>query len=405
MFRSRYGDRWIDLSILVLSVLGIIMIGSASVGNVEHPESSFAIKNMIKQIAFVFAGMVGMLIIRRFFKTSYIKRRLLMLGYIIIAGLMLFCLSFEATKGAQAWIPVFGLFTIQPAEFAKLLVMLLLAYYMVDVPRSMQISASMSKEQKKLLKSQKFKECLVKPLGLCLILFIICFILQNDLGTAVILLGIIAVCFFSAGDKYYKIYQRRGFALLCILVLLAVVCFPLIMDKMPAYQRGRIEAWLNPFSDPLNTSFHQLNGLIAFAKNGFWGLGLGNSTQKFGYVPEATTDYIGAIIFEELGIFGFILMVAPYIMIVWRMYHHAYRVPDPKAKIILCGIGAYFFLHMFLNLGGVTCLIPMTGIPLLCVSLGGSSTVTAYVAVGLAQSIIWRYRKEEAANQAQQIPD
>lgn len=203
------------------------------------------------------------------------------------------------------------------------------------------------------------------------------------------------VCFFSANDRYYKIYQRRLFAVLLIGALVILLAFPLILKLFDGYQQGRFVSWLDPLSDPLNTSYQQVNGLIAFAQNGIFGRGLGNSTQKFGYIPEAYNDYITAIIFEELGIFGLALIIIPYTLIIWRLFHYAYRISDNKAKIMLCGIASYFFLHLFLNLGGVSGLIPMTGIPLLCVSMGGSSTLTAYLAIGIAQAIIWRYNKEQ----------
>lgn len=399
MFKSRYSDRFIEVSLIVISILGIVMIGSASAGESSSQGGFFAIKNMLKQMAFVCIGIVFMVFVRRFFKTSLLKKRILWIGYVVMVISMLVCLLFDEINGAKAWIPIFGVFSFQPSEFAKLFIMLWLAYYLVDLPRAMQISPNLSKENKILLKRRKMVECLIKPLGSSLFLFFICFKLQNDLGTALILLGIIAVCFYSAPDRYYKLFQRQTFTVLCALVIVVILALPVVMNLFEGYQQARFESWLNPLGDPLNTSYQQVNGLIAFAKNGFFGLGLGNSTQKFGYIPEAYNDYISSIIFEELGIFGLTLIVVPYTIIVWRMFHYAFRISDPKAKIILSGIGSYFFFHLFLNLGGVSGLIPMTGIPLLCISAGGSSTLAAFLAVGIAQSMIWRYNKEKAAQQ------
>lgn len=400
MFRSRYGDRLIDISLLVISIFGVVMIGSASVGETSGQGGFFAIKNMIKQIIFIIIGMIAMLFVKRFFKTSLVKRRVLNLLYAVMVAAMLFCLAFTNVHGGHSWIPVFGIFSIQPAEFAKLLLMLILAYYMVDVPRAMQISPKLSLEMQQLFARKKRVECLYKPLLLCLILFAICLFLQKDLGTAVIMLGIMLVCFFSATDSYYKKYQHWSFIAIVVCFILLMIAFPLLMKMIGGYRAARIQVWLDPLSDPLGDGYQQLNGLISFAKDGFFGRGLGNSTQKFGYIPEAYNDYITAIIFEELGLFGLALIVIPYGLIIWRMFHYAYRINDHKAKIILCGIGSYFFLHLFLNLGGVSGLIPMTGIPLLCISSGGSSTLSAYLAVGIAQSMIWRYNKEKAAQEA-----
>ena len=133
--------------------------------------------------------------------------------------------------------------------------------------------------------------------------------------------------------------------------------------------------------------------MIAFTDGGIFGLGLGNSIQKYDYIPEAHNDFIGAIIYEELGIFGLALMIIPTAIIIFRLLKYADQ--NNKSRVILIGIASYFMLHLFVNLGGVSGLIPMTGVPLLLASSGGSSTIAALIAIGIAQAIISKFNKEQ----------
>lgn len=391
MLRFKYSDHFINISLLIISALSIVMTGSASIDQLGKQTAIF---NMIKQMAFIVVGFIAMMFMRLIFRTSLINRWVVNGLYVAVFVLMGVCLAFEPINGSQAWIPL-GLFSLQPSEFAKLVVMLYIAYYMVDVVGAMRISPYVSYQEKE--KQKKFFYSFVWPLLACFILVGVCVFAQNDLGTGVIILGITLVCFFCSNNRYYRRFQKPLFKFFMVAAIVVVIVVLLAPDVLQGYQEARIASWLDPLVDPTGDSFQQVNGLIAFAQGGLWGKGLGKSTQKFGYIPEATNDYISAIIFEELGIFGLALIVVPFVLIIWRLFHHAYRINDGKAKIILCGIGTYFFLHLFLNLGGVSGLIPMTGVPLLCISAGGSSTLAAYMAIGMAQAIIERHNREKAA--------
>ena len=157
----------------------------------------------------------------------------------------------------------------------------------------------------------------------------------------------------------------------------------------------RISTWLAPLSDPYDTSMQLSNALIAFNNGGLFGVGLGNSTQKFGYIPESQNDFIGAIIYEELGIIGLGLIIIPTCIIIFKLLKYSQEIKENKSRIILLGIASYFFLHLLINLGGISGLIPMTGVPLLLISAGGSSSVTAFVAVGVAQAIIAKHNRQK----------
>jgi len=397
MFKSQYSDRYIDISFFIIAVFGIVMIGSASVGASSNWLP--AIIQMGKQIVFVFSGFLLMTFIRKKFNIKKLDMHFIHFLYIVILVMMIACLAFPEVNGAQAWIRIGSLMTLQPSEFAKILCIILLAYYFSEVPSAIRISNQLSKDVKDALAKRKEVKAFWEPLGLCAVLFLVCLLLQNDLGTAIIIFMICMVCFFSANHNYYKYFQKTLWMVMLAGIAALTVGLPLVMSILKDYQKARITSWLDPLNPEyvLNSSYQLVNGMIAFSNNGLLGAGLGNSTQKFGYIPEAYNDFITAIIFEELGIFGLALVVIPFTIIITRLFNYAFKMEDSFSKITLIGIATYFFMHLLLNLGGVSGLIPMTGVPLLCISAGGSSTWSAFAAIGIAQSIIKRYNKSHHA--------
>lgn len=410
--RSPYSDRYIDISFLIIAIFGIVMIGSASVGEpfyetiTETGESIsamsstwwFAIQNMGKQIVFVFSGWLLMTFLRNKFNYKKINMHFIHFVYIAILVMMLACLAFDPVNGAQAWLRFPG-FTIQPAEFAKLVCIILLGYYLTEVPDAMRISNNLSNSVKEELKKRRFTKAFLEPLIMCFVIIFVCLFLQNDFGTAAIIGVICVVCFFCANNRYYRYLQKQLWLAVLAVVAAVAVAAPILVKVLKPYQIARITSWLDPLNSEyvLGASYQLVNGMIAIANHGLLGAGLGNSTQKFGYIPEAYNDFISAIIFEELGVFGLALIVVPYTIIIVRLFNYAFKMEDSFSKITLCGIGTYFFMHLFLNLGGVSGLIPMTGIPLLCISAGGSSTWAAFAAIGIAQAIIKRHNRSQQA--------
>jgi len=130
-------------------------------------------------------------------------------------------------------------------------------------------------------------------------------------------------------------------------------------------------------------------------KGNWTGVGYGKSLQKYGYLPAAKTDFILAVIAEEFGFIGVLVVVVLYFMLMFQIFKHAYRSKDEKSRMILVGVGMYLFTHFVLNVGGVTALIPLTGVPLLMLSSGGSSTLSIMFSLGIAQAIIIKQKKEE----------
>ena len=160
------------------------------------------------------------------------------------------------------------------------------------------------------------------------------------------------------------------------------------------YMVGRFEASMNPFQDIYGTGYQLVNGLYAIANGGLGGLGFTHSTQKFGYLTQASSDYIFAITSEELGIIGLFIIVLGYGIVIYRLVYYALRTRSEGYKIILMGTAFYILLHFILNIGGVTGLIPLTGVPLLFISSGGSSLMSVMSAIGIAQAVISRIRRQ-----------
>lgn len=393
LFKSRGVDKSIYLSTFILAVFGIIMIGSASVGSVTRYGVTYALKNMISQTVFVIAGAGVMIFIARVFKTRYITYSSSMRLFLLGVFLMVICIFWSDSKGSHAWIKFGGLFSIQPAEFMKIAMILIMSYFLTESDKAFVVKGRFkNQEVKSAFYKQKFLKCVLLPMILVMITAGVGLFIQNDFGTTVIIVGICFVCFIATPRKYFKKYKRIVWAFIafCAVILLIVGT-----TVLKGYQVSRITAWLDPLSDPYNTSQQLVNALIAFKNGGLFGLGLGNSTQKFGYIPEAHNDFIGAIIYEELGIIGLGLIIIPTCIIIFKLLNYSQKIKENKSRIILLGIASYFFLHLLINLGGVSGLIPMTGVPLLFISSGGSSTVTAFVAIGIAQAIIARYNRQK----------
>ena len=356
LFKSRGVDKGIYASVFVLAIFGIIMIGSASVGSVTSHGVTYALKNMITQSVYVIAGAGVMIFIARVFKTRYITYSASMKLYLLGIFLMIICIFFGSTKGSHAWIKF----------------------------KTQQLKSAFYKE--------KFLKCVFLPMMLVAIAAGVGIFVQKDFGTTVILVTICFVCFIGTPRQYFKKYKR----IVWVFIGVCGVLFLIIgTSVLKGYQLGRISTWLAPLSDPYDTSMQLSNALIAFNNGGLFGVGLGNSTQKFGYIPESQNDFIGAIIYEELGIIGLGLIIIPTCIIIFKLLKYSQEIKENKSRIILLGIASYFFLHLLINLGGISGLIPMTGVPLLLISAGGSSSVTAFVAVGVAQAIIAKHNRQK----------
>jgi cell division protein FtsW len=267
-------------------------------------------------------------------------------------------------NGSRSWIGV-GAFSVQPSEFMKIAMIAFLAKYL-------------SENQKKIT---SFKKGLVPSLSLVFLAFGM-IMLQPDLGTGTVMVGTCIVMIYVAGAR---ISHFVG------LGLVGVAGFVVLILSAP-YRIKRITSFLNPWEDPLGSGFQIIQSLYAIGPGGLLGLGLGQSRQKFFYLPEPQTDFIFAILAEELGFIGGTLVVLLFALLLWRGIRIALGAPDLYGSFLAVGIIAMIAIQVIINVGVVTGLMPVTGITLPFLSYGGSSLTLMLVAVGILLNIS-RYAK------------
>lgn len=253
--------------------------------------------------------------------------------------------------GARRWLGI-GNFSFQPAELVKLTFVLYLAA---------------------LLSSKKRILPFLILLGVILTLIM----LEPDLGTAVIVTASGMIVYFASGAP---IWQIGGLGVLGILGGLGLIF-------TSSYRKERLLTFLNPTRDPLGASYHIRQILIALGSGGLFGVGLGQSRQKYEYLPAATTDSIFAVIAEELGFVGASLVVLVFLILIWRGIKIAKGAPDEFGRLLAMGITAWIGLQALVNLAAMVALVPLTGVPLPFVSYGGSSLVIALTGVGILFNI------------------
>lgn len=395
LFTSHGVDKSIYISVFILAVFGIVMIGSASIGSVTSSDKTvtLAIKNMSTQTVYVLAGATTMIFIARVFKTRYIDYSASMKLYILGITLMMICRFWGDSKGSYAWIKFGGAFTIQPAEFMKIAMILIMSYFLTESDKAFVVKGRFKTAAlKEAFYKEKFLKCVFLPMMLVFLTAVVGLFVQKDFGTTVIIVSICFVCFIGTPRQYFKKYKKIVWIFIGTCAVLITVIGTTVLEP---YQLKRIYSWLDPMLDPYKSSYQLVNSLIAFSDGGLFGLGFGNSTQKYGYIPEAHNDFIGAIIYEELGIIGVALVIIPTCIIIFKFLKYSNEVKENKSRIILLGIASYFFLHLIINLGGISGLIPMTGVPLLLISAGGSSTVCSFIAIGVGQSIIAKHNRQK----------
>jgi len=201
--------------------------------------------------------------------------------------------------------------------------------------------------------------------------------LQPDLGTAVILAATGLVVYFVSGGSLFLISLAGLFGLLSGAALIF----------FSSYRRERFLTFLNPARDPLGASYHIRQILIAIGSGGLFGVGLGQSRQKYEYLPEATTDSIFAVIAEELGFVGAISLLVLFLLVVWRGMRIAKEAPDDFARLLAVGITAWIGFQALVNLSAMVAIVPLTGVPPPFISYGGSSLVLSLTAMGILVNI------------------
>lgn len=366
-------DYSILIPFLILGIIGIIMVYSASSYMLLMTKSNPATA-ALKQAAFFVVGLIAILFIYKMKTSVYQNRRFMMTMIAVIAGILVLTLFFgEERNGSRAWIDLPGIGQIQPGEFLKILIIWYLAFIF-------------SRRQKTL--ANNFWQATLKPLSLvgALILLVL---LQKDTGGAVILVLITIVMILASGINYMWSFVALGGG---IIGSYGIIQFILLMgDKIfPGnlkYIYDRFAVFKDPFIEEMGTGHQMVNGYYAMFNGGWFGVGLGNSVQKKGFLPEAQNDFIFAIVLEELGVIASVLILGLLLFLILRILMVGIRSTNPFNSLMCYGVGSMLTIQTFINLGGITGLIPLTGVTFPFISQGGSSLLVLSLAIGFILNI------------------
>ncbi len=358
-------DRWLFMVTLALCLTGAVMIFSASAMTAQEMYGHSYVF-VLRQVVWLIAGLAGMF---GLMKMDYHRLREPMVVYTalcVVAVLLMSTFFLDKSHATHRWIKV-GPVNLQPSEMTKLVVILYLAWFL-DLKRRTATSLEFSKQD--LLQTILPA---VAPILVCVGLIV----MQPDLGTSVDIVLIMTAILFAAGLSWKWLAVGAGTALP---VLFALVTFV-------SYRHARIMAFLHPDSDPQGAGFQLLQSLIAVGSGGFSGFGLMEGKQKLFYLPEAHTDFIYAVICEELGFLGAVFVIALFATYGWRGLRAAFNAPDRFGTMLALGVTSMVIFQCLINFAVVLGLMPTKGIPLPFVSYGGSSLLVMLLATGVLLNI------------------
>jgi len=350
---------------LVLCLFGAVMILSASAVTAEH-QYGHSFIFLLRQGAWLVIGLLGMFVLMR---TDYRKLREPAVVYPVVCVVLLMLvgtLFLDKSHATHRWIK-FGPVGIQPSELAKLAVILYLAWFL-DLRRRGKARMDFCKED--------FLQTILPAAGpvlLCVVLIL----LQPDLGTSVDIVFVATAILYVAGLSWKWIAAGTLAAMPILYLLITQV----------SYRQARLMAFLDPASDPQGAGFQLLQSLIAVGSGGFTGVGLMESKQKLFYLPEAHTDFIYAVISEELGFIGATIVIALFVVYGWRGMRAAFASPDGFGRLLALGITAMVLSQALINFAVVLGMVPTKGIPLPFISYGGSSLLIMLLATGVLLNI------------------
>lgn len=364
LFEPKHRRGKIDVTFLVLVLtlltVGLVMLFSASHAFAFYNEGN-SFYYIERQLFFAVVGVVAMLFASQI-NHKYIQKWAVLL-YIFAAGLLLFADIFMRDQyGFARWIYIGG-FSFQPSEIAKFAIIVLFAHLAATYAEKMQT----------------FKYG-VMPFGICLGIIALLVILSRHLSGTIIVgaLGISMMWFGGTRFRYFGALLAVGAAGVALIII-----FPQFM----AYTGDRVQVWLDPYSYYHEGGFQTIQSLIAIGSGGLWGAGLGNSRQKYLYIPEPQNDFIFPVVCEELGFIGASIIVILFALLVARGYIIAMRCPDKFGALLAAGCVTHIGLQVVLNLAVVTNTIPNTGISLPFFSYGGTALMMTLGEMGIVLSV------------------
>ena len=363
-----YMDYSMLFIVLFLLGFGLVMLYSTSsyMANLSYGDSAWYFK---KQLFATILGVAAMFFVSNI--PYHFWERFAVLGYIVSAVLILLIIPFGVTaNGAKRWLRIFGI-SLQPAEVAKLCMILFLASMICSMGKSIR-------------ERKGFYTVMAVPVPIALMLWRI----TSNLSSAIIVMGIAVLMLFVSCPDYKRfIFLALAVAAGAALVVFAIVKIAESNPESLEFRGERILAWLDPEAFASGKGFQTIQGLYAIGSGGILGKGLGASMQKLGFLPEPQNDMIFSIICEELGLFGAIAVILMFIMLIWRFMVIANNAPDLFGALLVVGVLGHIAIQVILNIGVVTNTIPNTGISLPFISYGGTSVVFLLIEIGLVLSV------------------
>ena len=353
--RKRKPDYWLALAVFALMLFGLIAIYSVSkYYSLQITDGATDKYYLNKQLIWVGIGAVIWFIFQGINYQFWQKQTKYMIFATIFLLLLPLIFGHDNERSSTRWISIAGQ-QFQPSELAKMTMIFYLSGWFSNMdPKSVS----------------KYKTW---PFFLFMILISFLMLLQKDFGTLSVILGIAGVMYIIAGASIANLFGGMG---------LAGALFWLAL-KLEPYRMKRFTTFLNPESDTLGSGYHIRNALIAIGSGGLWGLGFGQSKQKYLYLPEAHTDSIFAIISEELGFLRASLVVLAFGFVGMRGFRVAKHAPDTYSALLATGITTWLIWQAFVNIGAMLSILPLTGVPLPFISYGGSSLLILLAATGI----------------------
>lgn len=368
---SKYIDFTLLIAYIILCFIGLVMVYSASMvaatkgsltGGVPVAGNYF----FIRQLMYCIVGFGLVFFMSYFMHINILKnKRVQQIMIFSVFGLLVLTLLIGTEiNGSTSWINL-GFMNLQASEILKVVIILYLSF-IIDKRRN---------------RLKQFKLALMMPLfliGTCIGLVL----LQNDTGQA-LLLCMIVLCVFAYSGIGIKAILKWSGPILAGVVLLIVFSIVFKGGILSQHQADRFHVMENPFNYESGIGYHLANSLLAIGNGGLFGKGLGNGVMKLGYLPEPHTDFIFAVIAEELGLVGVLFIIGLLMFIVYKGFLYAGLTDSFFFKLVCVGISSYIGVQTFVNLGGISGAIPLTGVPLPFMTFGGSSMLSLSIAIGI----------------------
>ena len=401
--RSFFGDPVLVLSVLALTIFGVAMVYSA--GQVDNPVRDVT-DAWRKQLMWLVISLVILFIVMQVQVRwlEWLALPLYVLGLLALLATLFIGTGSGTAASMKGWIGVGG-FRIQPAQFANVATVLMLGRLMGNWRELPQTVWS-----------------LWRPIAVTLVPMML-ILAQPDLGTAMVFGGVLIATLFWAGTPVgimfmlispalglalafvnnwiyslyiiglcvflylYRVRLSEGILVVSLSLVMGTIAWPL-WNKLEPYQQARLISFVDPSKDPRVSGYQVIQSKVAIGSGGLTGQGFGLGPQKrLAFLPEQHTDFIYAVVGEELGLLGAGAVLLAYVVILWRLVKLAERLADPFSGIVVFGIVGAWLTHILVNIGMTLGVMPITGIPLPFLSYGGSFLLASYIALGVAQRV------------------